>query len=54
MKYFFFILATYLLMLPTMPYAKISNTNELIVAMQEKYGKSWYKTQFWTTVHWKE
>jgi len=44
MKYFFFILATSLLMLPTMPNAKISNTNELIVAMQKKYGKSWYKT----------
>ena len=24
--------------------AKISNTNELIAAMQKKYGKSWYKT----------
>ena len=44
MKSFFFILASSLLMLPTMPYAKISNTNELIVAMQKKYGKSWYKT----------
>jgi hypothetical protein len=24
--------------------AKVSNTNELIAAMQKKYGKSWYKT----------
>src|SRR5678816_317751 len=43
MKYFFLILATSLLMLPT-SYAKISNTDELIAAMQKKYGKSWYKT----------
>jgi len=43
MKYFFLILATSLLMLPT-SYAKISNTNELIAAMQKRYGKSWYKT----------
>ncbi|HSE32367.1 MAG TPA: hypothetical protein VLA93_12425 [Pyrinomonadaceae bacterium] len=33
-----------LLMSPTMAYAKISNTNELIAAMQQKYRKSWYKT----------
>jgi outer membrane lipoprotein-sorting protein len=44
MKYFFLIFATSLLMLPITSYAKISNTNELIVAMQKKYGKSWYKT----------
>ena len=44
MGYFFLILATFLLMLPATSYAKISNTNELIVAMQKKYGKSWYKT----------
>lgn len=44
MKYFFLIGAISLLMLPTTSYAKISNTNELIAAMQKKYGKSWYKT----------
>ncbi len=41
---FFLILAISLLMLPVAPNAKISNTNELISAMQKKYGKSWYKT----------
>lgn len=42
MKYSFLLLA--LVMLPATAYAKISNTNELIAAMQKKYGKSWYKT----------
>src|SRR6476619_1927864 len=41
MKYFFLI---FLLLLPGASYAKISNTNELISAMQKKYGTSWYKT----------
>ena len=41
MKYFCLILA--LLMAPT-SYAKVSNTNELIAAMQKRYSKSWYKT----------
>ena len=44
MKYFFLLLATSLLLLPAASTAKISNTNELIDAMQKKYGKSWYKT----------
>src|ERR671918_3056626 len=44
MRYFFFLVAISLMMLPTTSYAKISNTNELIAAMQKKYGKSWYKT----------
>src|ERR1041384_2364923 len=44
MKYFLLIVAISLLLLPTTSYAKISNTNELIAAMQKKYGKSWYKT----------
>ena len=44
MKYLILILAVTLLILPTTSYAKISNTNELIAAMQKKYGKSWYKT----------
>src|ERR1041385_4117920 len=44
MKFFFWLFAIPLLMLPTMSYAKIANTNELIAAMQKKYGKSWYKT----------
>lgn len=44
MKYLFLILAISLLAIPATPYAKISNTNELVAAMQKKYGKSWYKT----------
>ena len=44
MKYFFLLVAISLLTLPAAAYAKISNTNELIAAMQKKYGKSWYKT----------
>jgi len=32
------------LLMPLVSFAKISNTNELIAAMQSKYGKSWYKT----------
>lgn len=44
MKYLFLLLATLLLASPIMASAKISKTNELIAAMQKKYGKSWYKT----------
>jgi outer membrane lipoprotein-sorting protein len=44
MKYILLLLASAVLVLPAMPYAKISNTNELIEAMQKKYAKSWYKT----------
>src|SRR5689334_24976658 len=44
MRYFFLLLAVLLLIMPATPAAKISNTNELIAAMQKKYGKSWYKT----------
>src|ERR1041384_7449654 len=44
MKYFFLIVAISLLTFPGAAYAKISNFNELIAAMQNKYGKSWYKT----------
>lgn len=44
MKYVFSLLGIFLLMLPATSFAKISSTNELIAAMQEKYGKSWYKT----------
>jgi outer membrane lipoprotein-sorting protein len=44
MRYFFCVLAISLLMLPATSAAKISNTNELIAAMQKKYGNSWYKT----------
>jgi hypothetical protein len=44
MKFFFLIIATSLLLLPMSSYEKISNTNELIAAMQKRYGKSWYKT----------
>jgi outer membrane lipoprotein-sorting protein len=43
MRYFFLILVI-LLVMPTATFAKISNTNELIAAMQKKYGKLWYTT----------
>src|ERR1044071_1331633 len=42
MKYFLFLVVFLLLPLPAA--AKISNTDELIAAMQKRYGKSWYKT----------
>ncbi|HSE22790.1 MAG TPA: hypothetical protein VLB68_14080 [Pyrinomonadaceae bacterium] len=42
MKYFLFLIV--LLLFPLPVGAKISNTEELIAAMQRKYGKSWYKT----------
>ena len=38
------IFAISLLMLSTTSAAKIANTNDLIAAMQKRYGKSWYKT----------
>jgi outer membrane lipoprotein-sorting protein len=44
MKYLCLLLTLGLLLLPTTAYAKISNTNDLVAAMQKKYGKSWYKT----------
>jgi len=44
MRYFFLVIVISLLALPTASMAKISDTNELIGAMQKKYGKSWYKT----------
>ena len=44
MKLLFLIVATSLLLVPAASSAKISNTNELIAAMQKRYGKSWYKT----------
>ena len=44
MKHFFLIVLLALLMWPATASAKVSNTNELIAAMQKKYGKSWYKT----------
>ena len=43
MRYFFLVLVI-LLVMPTATFAKISNTNELITAMQKKYGKTWYTT----------
>jgi len=42
MKTFLLLVAFLLLPLPIA--AKVSNTDELIAAMQKKYGKSWYKT----------
>jgi outer membrane lipoprotein-sorting protein len=44
MKYFFLIIVFFLMALPIAAKTKISNTDELIAAMQKKYGKSWYKT----------
>jgi len=44
MKAVFLIIALSLLPWLATANAKISNTNELIAAMQKKYGKSWYKT----------
>ena len=44
MKYIFLIFALSSLPWTPGPNAKISNTNDLIAAMQKKYGKSWYKT----------
>ena len=44
MKYICLILAIFLLPLTATADTKVSNTNELITAMQKKYGKSWYKT----------
>jgi len=44
MKYLFLILTISLLPWAAAANAKISNTNELISAMQKKYGESWYKT----------
>ena len=44
MKYSFLVVVIFLLVLPAASYAKISNTDELIAAMQKKYSKSWYKT----------
>jgi outer membrane lipoprotein-sorting protein len=42
MRYLLTLLAILLLALPVA--AKVSSTNELIAAMQKKYGRSWYKT----------
>jgi outer membrane lipoprotein-sorting protein len=42
MKYFLLLVVFFLLPLPVA--AKVSNTDELIAAMQNKYAKSWYKT----------
>jgi outer membrane lipoprotein-sorting protein len=44
MKYICLIVAISLLLLAAAPEAKISNMNELLSAMQNKYGKTWYKT----------
>ena len=41
MKYLILMLAISSLLLPATSAAKISNTNELIAAMQKKYGQSW-------------
>ncbi len=44
MKFLFLMVAICLVALPATPVAKIENTNDLIAAMQNKYGNSWYKT----------
>src|SRR5574338_1472324 len=43
-KYLFLTIAISLIALTYASFDKISNTNELISAMQKKHGKSWYKT----------
>ena len=43
-KYLFLTIAISLITVTYASFDKISNTNELISAMQKKYGKSWYKT----------
>jgi outer membrane lipoprotein-sorting protein len=43
MKYLFLLVVISLLPLPVAD-AKVSNMNELLSAMQKRYGKSWYKT----------
>ena len=44
MKFSFLLAAILLANFPMTSHAKISNTNDLIVAMQKRYEKSWYKT----------
>ena len=44
MKYLFLLAAILLANFPLPLHAKISNTNDLIAAMQKRYGNSWYKT----------
>jgi outer membrane lipoprotein-sorting protein len=44
MKYILLLVATSLLPWAAASNGEISNTNDLISAMQKKYGKSWYKT----------
>jgi len=44
MKFSFLLVAILFTNFPTPIYAKISNTNDLIAAMQKRYEKSWYKT----------
>jgi outer membrane lipoprotein-sorting protein len=44
MKLLFLLVAVLFVNFLPPSYAKISNTNDLIAAMQKKYGKSWYKT----------
>ncbi|HSD47975.1 MAG TPA: hypothetical protein VLB87_15210 [Pyrinomonadaceae bacterium] len=44
MNYLLLLIVMCLLPMPAASPAKISNTNELVQAMQKKYGKSWYKT----------
>jgi outer membrane lipoprotein-sorting protein len=44
MKFLFLLAAILLANFPMTSPAKISNTNDLIAAMQKRYEKSWYKT----------
>lgn len=44
MRYFMVIAGLMLTLTPAAFAAKITNTDELIAAMQKKYAKSWYKT----------
>lgn len=44
MRYLLLILPLMLFAAPTVHASKITTTEDLIAAMQKKYGKSWYKT----------
>src|SRR5512141_2446353 len=44
MRYLFLLLCLIFLIAPATRAAKIKTTEDLVQAMQKKYGKSWYKT----------
>ena len=44
MRYFVLLFCLFVLITPSTHAAKITNTEELVAALQKKYAKSWYKT----------